>query len=98
LIVGFTGTTTGVSAIDSSGSRQDLLTLNTFAPISLAFAPTGFGSFGGDLFVASDRTPFVGVLDGSGDFSPFANLPLPANQGLKFVGFAPADFGHGVVT
>ena len=63
-------------------------------PIGLAFAPSGFGSVGGDLLISDSNSNAIYALNPSGTLSLFTSVPLgPGPQGLRQVAFAPAGFG-----
>jgi hypothetical protein len=62
----------------------------------IAFAPTGFGAHGGDLFVSEQSTGEIDVINAEGVATRFATLALPpqSNTGLRQIAFAPAGFGN----
>jgi hypothetical protein len=81
-----------VTLFNSSGTASTLYSANNFQPVSLAIAPSGFGSFGGDLIVGFTSTQAgVAALDSSGDRTDLVD-------GLPFApigaAFAPAGFGN----
>jgi hypothetical protein len=93
-----------IMALSSNGTLSQFASLGTggssgyFLPFGLGFAPTGFGSIGGDLLVTDGASGTIYAVDSSGDVSVFASVPVPtltggAIAGLRQLAFAPAGFG-----
>jgi len=83
-----------VRAIDQPGNLTTLATIPGTLPFGAALAPAGFGAFGGDLLVSDGASGNIYAIDGQGNVSPFATVPLGANQpGLRQMTFAPNGFG-----
>jgi hypothetical protein len=83
-IIAPNGTTTSLA----SGSSLPL------AAGGAAFAPSGFGALGGDLFVdglSSDH--HIDAVDANGNVTPFVNVPLQPGQLTPFqMAFSPSGF------
>jgi hypothetical protein len=69
---------------------------NLTSPFGLAFAPSGFGAFGGQLFVSdAGNSGNIDAISSSGQVTPFATITLLTGQpGLRQMAFAPAGFGN----
>jgi hypothetical protein len=98
-------------AIGTTANVGSILTMNpdgtvsSFAaigagtnPYGLVFAPSDFGSSGGDLFVTDALTGSIYTVDSSGNVSLFMTLAVPVltggdQAGLRQLAFAPAGFG-----
>jgi hypothetical protein len=65
-------------------------------PFGAAFAPGGFGSFGGSLFVDSGAGGQIDAVAADGTSTPFATAPLkPGQTSLFEMAFSPASFFPG---
>jgi hypothetical protein len=63
-------------------------------PFGLIFAPTAFGSVGGNLLVADSVSGKIWAVSSTGSVSLFATVPLATGQvGNRDMVFAPAGFG-----
>lgn len=92
-----------VFALNPDGSVSQFASLGTGGsagyslPFGLEFAPTGFGSVGGDLLVTDGASGDIYAVDSSGNVTLFASLTVPVLSGsvpgLRQVAFAPAGFG-----
>jgi hypothetical protein len=68
---------------------------NISSPWGLAFAPSGFGTVGGQLLVSDASSGHIDAVSATGVVSPFATLPLLVpDGGLRHMAFAPAGFGN----
>lgn len=87
--------TSQVLVLNANGSTSVLVNLPGISdPFTLGFAPTGFGSIGGDLLVADGSSGAVYDVSASGAVSLFTTLPTDAGGlGLRQFAFAPAGFG-----
>jgi hypothetical protein len=88
-----------VLSANASGASQFTFTGPAMTPgagtAGIAFAPTGFGAHGGDLFVSQVSTGEIDVINAQGVATRFTTLALPpqSNTGLRQIAFAPAGFG-----
>jgi hypothetical protein len=65
-----------------------------FAPSNELFAPSGFGTLGGDLLVTDLNSGNIWAVDPSGNVTLFATVPLVGGQlGLRQMAIAPASYG-----
>jgi PEP-CTERM motif-containing protein len=94
-----------VLALSPDGTVSQFASLGTggvagyVLPFGIGYAPTGFGSIGGDLLVTDGVSGTIYAVDSSGNVSVFANLSVPTIGGGQFAGlrqfaFAPAGFGN----
>jgi hypothetical protein len=68
---------------------------NLIFPFGLAFAPSGFGAFGGQLLVSDAGSGNIDAISSSGQVTPFVTIPLLTGQGgLRQMAFAPGGFGN----
>jgi hypothetical protein len=66
-------------------------------PFGVGFAPSGFGTKAGDLFVSDEATGNLYTVDSLGNVKLFADLPLPTGfkqPGLRQFAWAPAGFSQ----
>jgi hypothetical protein len=67
---------------------------NVIEPFGLAFAPEGFGRFGGKLMVSDSKSDNIAAVASNGSYESFAHVPLlPGQQFLRQMAFSPDDFG-----
>jgi hypothetical protein len=86
------GAVSSFASLGVGGSSGYLL------PFGMGFAPTGFGSIGGDLLVTDGASGTIYAVNSSGGASVFASVAVPtltggAIDGLRQFAFAPAGFG-----
>lgn len=94
------GTNQGIVVLTPNGNTfaptlWDSLPLSGDGPFGIAFAPSNFGAYSGDLFVSDGLTGDVYVVLPDGSTVLFATLPLPSGfskPGLRQIAFAPSNF------
>jgi hypothetical protein len=89
-----------ITMIAPNGSTSILATGPSLPliPFGTAFAPSGFGTFGGSLFVDSGAalSGQIVSVDSNGNVTPFATAPLtPGQPSLFEMAFSPANFFPG---
>jgi hypothetical protein len=68
---------------------------NVFEPFGLAFAPSNFGNFGGQLLASDSRSHNIAAIAADGTFAPFAKVPLePGQEFLRQMAVSPDGFGN----
>jgi hypothetical protein len=95
-----TGQTGVIYAFDQTGNFTLFATTSTdfsFRNFGIAFAPTGWGSVGGEMLVSNAVDGRIDAIDASGNVTPFATVPIAPPGGLRQMAFAPAGFipGYG---
>jgi hypothetical protein len=85
--------TGGVIQVTPGGVASVFFAAPSGSPFGIAFAPTGFGSVGGNMLVSfQDGT--IESINANGQASTFSVIPnIPAGAGLRQLAFAPSNFG-----
>jgi hypothetical protein len=92
IIQGFTNRVHAIAADGSTSLFADDLPLID-SIFGAAFAPAGFGEFGGMLLLSDALSGTILAVDAAGNSSLFADIPLGTGQlGLRQLEFAPAGF------
>lgn len=94
LVTGSSAGKTQVSAIDCRGGVQVITKSAPVVEGGMAVAPSGFGTFGGDLIAPDELSGVVWAIDPAGTAHPMINpgLPKGGDIGVESVGFVPPGF------